>query len=171
MEPEILIWLFPIIFMLHEFEEIILMRRWMGKNKDLILEKFPRAGQRFIRQQGSLSTEAYTFIVAEEFILASVIVIIAAVKGNYDLYAGLLAAYSIHLLLHVFQSITIGKYIPGLITTILTGIFCGFAIYWLAVNNHLSLYPFLIYSVILTVIVFINLDVMHRLAKKPTILK
>lgn len=143
----------------------------MGKNKDLILEKFPRAGQRFIRQQGSLSTEAYTFIVAEEFILASVIVIIAAVKGNYDLYAGLLAAYSIHLLLHVFQSITIGKYIPGLITTILTGIFCGFAIYWLAVNNHLSLYPFLIYSVILTVIVFINLDVMHRLAKKPTILK
>jgi len=157
--------------MLHEFEEIIVMRRWMGKNKDLILEKFPRAGRRFIREQGSLSTEAYTFVVTEEFILASVIVIIAAVTGNYDLYAGLLAAYSIHLLLHIFQAFTIGKYIPGLVTTILTGLFCGFVLYWLTVNTLLNLYPFLIYSVILTVIIFINLDLMHRLAKKLKFLK
>jgi hypothetical protein len=45
MKPEIIIWLFPIIFMIHEFEEIIFMRWWLGKNKESILTKYPKLGK------------------------------------------------------------------------------------------------------------------------------
>jgi len=34
MNDEMIIWLFPIVFMIHEFEEIIFMRWWVARNKE-----------------------------------------------------------------------------------------------------------------------------------------
>ena len=39
MQVEVNLWLFPIIFMLHEMEEIVGFRVWFEKNLDLI-EKY-----------------------------------------------------------------------------------------------------------------------------------
>ena len=59
--------------MIHEFEEIVFMKWWIRKNSESILLKFPRLGERIIQQQKSLSTEQFTLIVAEEFIIVFLI--------------------------------------------------------------------------------------------------
>ena len=38
--------LFPIIFMIHEFEEIIMIEKWMNKNRSDFDRRFPRIAQR-----------------------------------------------------------------------------------------------------------------------------
>ena len=37
----LLIYLFPIVFMLHDFEEIIMQQRWMERNADELCRRFP----------------------------------------------------------------------------------------------------------------------------------
>jgi hypothetical protein len=170
MKPEIIIWLFPIIFMIHEFEEIIFMRWWLGKNKESILTKYPKLGERIIGQFDSLSTEAFSLIVAEEFLILSFIVLISAIYSNYDLYIGLVVAYSVHLFVHVIQAVVIRRYTPAIVTTILTGIFCVYAIIKFVKFDLLVFNLSLVYSIILIFVIFINLNLMHRLAKRIKLL-
>lgn len=170
MKSEILIWLFPIIFMIHEFEEIIFMRWWLGKYKEPILSKYPNLGKRVLGQFELISTEAFSLIVAEEFIIVSIVVVISAFTNNFELYIGLILAYSIHLLAHLIQTIVIRKYTPGTITTFLTGLFCLFVFIRLVNSELLSFNRTLIYSIILTLVVFINLKFMYYLVKKIKIL-
>ena len=37
----LLICLFPVVFMLHDFEEIIMQQRWMERNADELSRRFP----------------------------------------------------------------------------------------------------------------------------------
>jgi len=170
MKPEIFIWLFPIVFMIHEFEEIIFIRWWLGKYKEPILIKFPKLGKRIIGQFDSFSTEAFSLIVAEEFLIASVIVIISALKNYYDLYFGLIIAYSVHLLIHLFQTLLVGRYTPAIVTTILSGIFCVYVINNFINSDLLSFSRSFIYSTIMIFVIISNLNLMHRVVKKIKIL-
>ena len=170
MKPEILIWVFPIVFMIHEFEEIIFMRWWVKKNKEHILSKYPKLGKQVLGQFDVFSTEAFSLIVAEEFLIVSFIVIFSAFTSNYDLYAGLILAFSIHLLTHLIQSIVLKSYTPAIITTLLTGIFCAYAFVKILNSELLSFNRTLIFTVVLTMIVFLNLKIMYRLVRKIKIL-
>lgn len=152
--------------MIHEFEEIVFMKWWIRKNSESILLKFPRLGARIIQQQKSLSTEQFTLIVAEEFIIVFLIIIISALTSNYNLYLGLVFAYSIHLLVHIIQSIVIWQYTPAIVTSIITGLYCIYVFYYFINNDLIDFTKTIFYSIGLTLFVFINLRVMHFLAKK-----
>jgi len=169
-KPEILIWLFPIVFMIHEFEEIIFMRWWVKKNKEQILNKYPKLGKQVLGQFDIVSTEAFSLIVAEEFLIVSFIVIFSAFTNNYDLYIGLILAFSIHLLTHLIQSIVLKRYTPAIITTLMTGIFCAYAFVKMMNSELLSFNRTLVFTAVLTVIVFLNLKIMYSLVKKIKIL-
>lgn len=166
MKSDYFLWLFPIVFMIHEFEEIVFMKWWIRKNSESILLKFPRLGARIIQQQKSLSTEQFTLIVAEEFIIVFLIIIISALTSNYNIYLGLVFAYSIHLLVHIIQSIVIWQYTPAIVTSIITGLFCIYVFYYFINNDLIDFTKTIFYSIGLTLFVFINLRVMHFLAKK-----
>jgi len=170
MKPEILIWLFPIVFMIHEFEEIIFMRWWVKKNKEQILNKYPKLGKQVLGQFDIVSTEAFSLIVAEEFLIVSFIGIFSAFTNNYDLYIGLILAFSIHLLTHLIQSIVLKRYTPAIITTLMTSIFCAYAFVKMMNSELLSFNRTLIFTAVLTVIVFLNLKIMYSLVKKIKIL-
>ncbi len=166
MKPEILIWLFPIVFMIHEFEEIIFMHWWVKKNKEHILNKYPKLGKQVLGQFDVISTEAFSLIVAEEFLIVSFIVVFSAFTNNYDLYVGLILAFSIHLLTHLIQFIALRSYTPAIITTLLTGIFCAYAFVKIINSELLSFNRTLIFTIVLTVVVFLNLKIMYSLVKK-----
>lgn len=156
--------------MIHEFEEIIFMRWWLGKNREPILKKYPNLGKRVLQQFEFISTETFSLIVAEEFLIVSFVVIFSALTANYNLYLGLISAYFIHLLTHLIQTILIRNYTPGIITTFLTGIFCVFVFFRLLDSGLLSFNLTFINSVVLTLVVFMNLRFMYYVAKKITIL-
>ena len=170
MESDYLVWLSPIVFMIHEFEEMIFMKWWIRKNSESILLRFPKIGERIIGQHKSLSTEQFTLIIAEEFIVVIAVVIISAITSGYNLFTGLVVAYFIHLLVHVIQTIVLWRYTPAIVTTIITGIICIYIFYYFFNNNLVEFTRTLIYSIGLTVFVFVNLRIMHSVAKKIKIL-
>ncbi|MDO4763569.1 MAG: HXXEE domain-containing protein [Flavobacteriaceae bacterium] len=62
---ETLIWLFPIIFVFHNLEEIIGTKIWLNKNEVLLQKRFPKIAKMF----KDFSTEGFAIATLEEFLL------------------------------------------------------------------------------------------------------
>lgn len=66
--------LLPIVFMVHEYEEIIMFRCWIDRNKEELRKRFPKI-ELFFTRRGVFNYSTFTFAVgtAHEFILISVV--------------------------------------------------------------------------------------------------
>ena len=64
----IIIFLFPIFFMIHEFEEIIMIQKWINHNQIKLTQRFPHLYP-IIKKASKIDTHKFSIIVAEEFIL------------------------------------------------------------------------------------------------------
>ncbi|WP_447512654.1 HXXEE domain-containing protein, partial [Clostridioides difficile] len=112
------IWLFPLLFIFHDMEEIIGFGIWLKKNKSMLDKKYPFISKIY----ENYSTEGMAFAVFEEFILCIIFCILTVITENryvYLLWLGSFIAYTLHLVIHIGQSIIIRKYIPSLITSII----------------------------------------------------
>lgn len=112
------IWLFPLLFIFHDMEEIIGFGIWLKKNKSMLDKKYPFISKVY----ENYSTEGMAFAVFEEFILCIIFCILTVITENqyvYLLWLGSFIAYTLHLVIHIGQSIIIRKYIPSLITSII----------------------------------------------------
>ena len=63
-----ILWLFPVVFMLHEMEEIIGLRIWLEKNID-ITKKYSKISKIY----QNITTEAFSAAVLEEYLLSIII--------------------------------------------------------------------------------------------------
>lgn len=99
----LLICLFPVVFMLHDFEEIVMQQRWMERNADELSRRFPVLRKQ-IMQLRELSTTGFAIAVAEEFIIISGVSVYAVLSQHYFLWMALCLAFGIHLLVHVGNS-------------------------------------------------------------------
>ena len=106
---ENLLWLFPVIFMLHEMEEIIGFGPWLDKNQ-AILDKYPRIAAAYEH----FSPSGFAVAVLEEYLVVIIITGASLYFANYLVWLGAFIAFSLHLLIHLIQSILIRKYIPAL---------------------------------------------------------
>ena len=125
---ELIMLLLPVVFMVHEYEEIIMFRHWLDRNKDKLKREFPKF-DRFLVRSGHFNYSTATFAVgtAHEFLLISLISFYAVWQNAYQLWFAALAAYSVHLLMHIAQWVIYRKYVPVIITSILTLPYCIYA--------------------------------------------
>lgn len=150
--------LFIIFFMIHEFEEIIMLEKWMNKNRSDLYKQFPIISLH-LRKLTQISTSNFSIIVAEEFLIVSIFTIISSITNNVIYWYCPLAAFSIHLFIHLMQFIIWKKYIPAIATTILCLPYCIWAIY--ETSKIITLKELIIYAMISVVIGGINLIGMH----------
>ena len=109
--------LLPILFIFHDMEEITGFG-WFFKNNTQLYERFPKVTAAY----KDFSTEGFALAVYEEFIPFFGISLSAyffPCKVLDALWLGLLLSLSAHFLVHIGQSIYIGKYIPSLITSVI----------------------------------------------------
>ena len=161
------IWLFPWLFIFHDMEEIIGFGIWLKKNKSMLDKKYPFISKIY----ENYSTEGMAFAVFEEFILCIIFCILTVITENqyvYLLWLGSFIAYTLHLVIHIGQSIIIRKYIPSLITSIIClpiSIWCiSKSIY--IVDCEMS--TTILYSIIGIIIVALNLKFAQSLIGKFT---
>ena len=111
---------FPLAFIIHDGEEIVVQHQWMLAHKESIIQKFPRA-TRIIVHLSSLSTKAFAVAVLEELILLLLATAYILIGGVYatELWIALFMAFSIHFVIHIAQGIIIRGYVPGLVSSIL----------------------------------------------------
>lgn len=157
MLTETILWLFPCAFMAHEFEEIIGFQPWLERNRSALLKRFPRGGRRILARYDGLSTSAFTLAVAEEFALLVALMLLTARPGWYDIFAAIVVGYLIHVLGHVGQFLLWRRYIPCIVTAVLTAPYGVYLLVTLGEHGLLHLWPSAIASLILTPLLFANI--------------
>ncbi len=65
---QVIILFFPILFIIHDFEEIIFIQSWISKNRYYLCEKFPALSKKLLPHFDNITTASFAFGVAEEFI-------------------------------------------------------------------------------------------------------
>lgn len=120
--------LLPVVFMVHEYEEIMMFRHWIDRNREELRKRFPKI-ELFFTRRGVFNYSTSTFAVgtAHEFILISVVSFCSVWTGEYQWWFAALAGYSVHLLIHIVQWIVYRKYVPVIITSLLTLPYCIYA--------------------------------------------
>lgn len=121
-------WLLPIVFMIHDFEEIIMMKPWAARNAGMLQKRFPGLAKGILAHLQQQSTSSFALAVAEEFILLSALTLWTVERGLYSVWAGILIAYFAHLLIHMAQFAAFRQYVPVIITSLLTSIYCIWAL-------------------------------------------
>ena len=160
-----IVWLLPIIFMIHDFEEIIFFKSWIEKNKERLSEKFPKLSKRFIGRFENLSVPVFSVAVAEEFVLLSLVTVLSIMFETYLLWLGIFMGFFIHLLMHLIQWIAFRKYIPAIYTSLISLIYCVFSLNYILKNKLFEINEILIWTFIGFGIMALNLLFAHKLAE------
>lgn len=117
-DMNVIILLLPVLFMIHDFEEIIMFRKWLTQNSTDISNRFPKL-RTILARANAISTPAFTLAVAEEFVLLVVISFSAVYYSYYYLWLAAFMAFFLHLFIHISQCLVFRRYIPGIITSVL----------------------------------------------------
>ena len=166
MQTGTLFWLFTFFFMLHDLEEVIMMRPWLARNRQRLVQRFPAPVGRMVAAFGDLSTSAFAFVAGEEYLILAVITYLAVEYQQINMWAGLSCAVFLHYLVHIGQSIGFGGYVPVVATSLLASVYSAYVLFHLASLNLLqwgTVFPWMVFWL---AVVVVNLLVMHRLAAR-----
>lgn len=146
--------------MFHDFEEIIFMRAWISKNKSYLCVRFPVLSKRLLPHFENITTSSFALGVAEEFILISVITIVAYMTHWYVLWIGTFIAFTLHLIIHCVQVIIVRRYIPVIVTSVICLPICIYII--IQVIQITTLKSIILSSILCFIIMIINIGIIHK---------
>jgi hypothetical protein len=156
MSRDTIVWLSVVLFMVHEFEEIIFIRPWLSRFRD-----DPRARRQAFWGFRSFSTPTLAAMIFEEFVLFSLIALVSVVTGYLPLIAGFLIPYALHLLGHVLEALRLRMRTPSAVTAALTLPWYGYAIWALASGGRA--WEAIAWAVGLSLVISANFDLIYRL--------
>lgn len=155
------IWLFPLLFIFHDMEEIIGFIPWLKHNQKFLGKKYPA----ILKQYEQTSSEGFAFAVFEELLLCIFLCLMSLFTNWYGLWLGGFIGCSLHFLVHIGQSIVIRKYIPCLITSIIALPVSVYVIYKSIYLLKYSFYQVILYSFIGVFVISMNLAFAHMLMR------
>ena len=161
-----IIWLLPIVFMIHDFEEIIFFKFWIKKNWNYLEKKLPNFSKKYIEKLKKISVPAFSLAVFEEFLLLSLITFTAIYFEFYHLWLAAFMTFSIHLIIHIFQWIYIKMYIPALASSILLLPYSIYSFIKILNTNYFSLQKWIFLTIFWVLIMFLNLIFIHKFWEK-----
>ncbi|MHC5227061.1 HXXEE domain-containing protein [Enterococcus sp. LJL99] len=106
--------LFPIVFMLHELEEIALMPDWIHQQKK------KKQVNKLVENLPETSARSFSLMVLEEYLLLLLMMGICWYFSFVSFYAAVIIAYNLHIIVHVAQSLCLKTYVPGLFLGIIS---------------------------------------------------
>ena len=156
---------FPLAFLIHDIEEILVQHKWLLTHKEVLLRRFPRI-QSMILHLSSLNTKAFTIAVIEELVVLLLATAYYLADGPYalEIWTALFVAFSVHLVVHIGQGILIRGYVPGLITSILLLPYSYYGIS--CICQEMDFGKLILLGVIGFVAIVVNLWFAHWLGKK-----
>lgn len=167
MDIHTIIGLFPIAFMLHDFEEIIFGEAWLRKNAGeirlLVKNRIPAflAGQ--IDAVFDKTTSELAFPICLIFSLACLSSFLAIEYDQYGFFLIASAVFFLHGFMHLGQSIILRRYVPAAASSILIVIPYGLGLYRRLINaGIIDITGLLIYLLFSLMIVVPFILVMHK---------
>ena len=152
-----------VLFMIHEFEEIIFIKKFIEKNKVVKDMK----NELFVKKKESYpSTETTSLMIAQEFIILSTLLFIASEFRIYEIVLSLFIVYIAHLIPHIYDALRYRKFSPGSRTSFI--IFpLGILIIWnVILNEEINFVIFILCVIIIGFLMILNLIFLHKISKK-----
>ena len=153
------VWMLPILFILHDFEEMIIMPLWkIRHHQKLATFRKPFFGS---VTQGS----AFAVGVLEEFVILLFISGFCQLTHNNLLYLSFVIAYTAHFIIHYIMCLQFRGYVPGVVTVTLElpMVLMIISQYW---PYDVSLLSVVVYLLLAMIIAFTNLKIMHLIMPK-----
>jgi hypothetical protein len=148
-EIKILIALLPIVFMFHDFEEIVMFNPWLQRNRNELNERFPKLAK-FIEKEHYFDYTASTFAIAvfHEFLLIAIITFLSLWYDTYYWWFGAFMAYYLHLFVHIGQWVIFRKYVPVIITSVISLPYCFYTFHLFTSTTTMSYSQMLLWTLI-----------------------
>lgn len=156
------VWLFPIIFIFHDMEEVIGFGLWLKNNKKILSEKYPG----ILNTYKDFSTEGFSLAVFEELVLCIAFCVLAFlldIQALWYLWLGGFIACTLHFIIHIGQAILIKQYIPAIITSIICLPISIFIIFKCFLTIQNAWWYVTIFIIVGIVIVAVNLKFAQKL--------
>ena len=153
------VWMLPILFILHDFEEMIIMPLWKIRHH----QKLATFRKPFF---GSVTkSSAFAVGVLEEFVILLFISGFCQLTHNNLLYLSFVIAYTAHFIIHYIMCLQFRGYVPGVVTVTLELpiVLMIISHYW---SSDVPLLSVFIYLLLAMVIAFTNLKIMHLIMPK-----
>lgn len=115
-----IVWILPIIFMLHDFEEIIMAGSWKTRHKTqlerLVKENCKDIMSTKVPYKDFRSTASFSVAVLIIFFGFSLISLLSCFFNSYFVWYGVCFAFVIHCVLHFKMCLQLKCYVPGIST-------------------------------------------------------
>lgn len=111
--------LLPVAFMFHDFEEVIFMEDWYKRKNRYLKKRVPRIYPMIDKMMRDRTTASFALSVFFMFMLVSACTFYSLVSGSYLIWWGAFIVFSLHLLMHIAQSIIVRGYVPAVVTSVL----------------------------------------------------
>lgn len=158
LDMSIIVWWFPILFMLHEMEEIIFIGPWKKRR-----DENTRTQDKKQPYEDFLSAESFSLAVLEEFIIILIVTISSWSFRSYYVWLGLYIGITIHYALHILISIVLRMFIPGVVTSVIMVVISMALIRYVINELEMDVLQVVVWSVITSVLFFVNLRILHKL--------
>lgn len=146
------IWALPILFILHDFEEMIFMPLWKKT------PKFQHLQNKEKYFGGVTNGSAFSIGVLEEFVILLCISLFCEYSHNTKIYLGFCIAYTLHFFIHFLLCFRYRGYVPGVVTVTLQ-----IPVMAMIINHYFSRNLSSLVFIILAVgITYVNLYIMHK---------
>src|SRR5574340_960004 len=116
-----LIWLFPIAFMLHDFEELILGEAWLRKNgprlQGMMQQRLPAWLSSQVGAVLGKSGAQFAMPVGLIFVVVCAASFLALACGHEGMFLVAASLFFLHGFMHVGQAVMFRGYIPAVVTS------------------------------------------------------
>ncbi|WP_294183259.1 HXXEE domain-containing protein [uncultured Clostridium sp.] len=164
-----IVWMLPVLFMIHDFEEIVMAEVWSRRFKKELKENTSIMKKKPFGLNGTnyWSTSAMSIAVEIEFVILSLVSLLSCIFSSYFIWYGFLFAFTLHFILaHFYLCIEFKHYVPGVITSI---VFLPVCIYIMYISQLFLKYSFakIFFSCTLGIILMIAvLVILHDAIEK-----
>ena len=150
------LWL-PLLFIIHDFEELIFVPMWVKKHKKILdKKKKPVFG-------GIQNSSVLAVGILEELLILVAVSIFMIYNPTSLVYFGVLTTYLIHLVLHVILCVQYKTYVPGVVTSLIQIPIClSILKYFYPLLNRPPFHVFLV-SFICLIIFALNILFIHKI--------
>jgi hypothetical protein len=158
-----LIWLFPIAFMFHDFEEILFWELWLSKNGAEVRNRVPAFLTGQVDAIVGKSTAQFAFPVLLIFSLTVLSSFLAVEYESYGFFLMASGAFFLHGFMHIGQAIALRRYVPAAITSALIAIPYGLILYGRLIHERIVSVPGLLVYFLLSIVLIVPLIlIMHK---------
>jgi hypothetical protein len=149
------------MFMFHDLEEIIMIRPWLSANSASLMRRFPRLFIHLLPHFQRLSTSSFAAGVAVIFFFLSLLTFLTVENEWYSLWMGVLIGFFAHLIVHFVQYLVYGKYVPVIITSTISSVYCVYALFVVPTRVSIDWMLTGIWSLLAIVMIAVSLPVIH----------